>query len=86
MHKRTASSLYGTASPERIKQMTGRRVEYGPIQWKHTYYLPLDDAMRKQITPLAKPYPKRVTRDRGEIDNAPHSNAETEDASSIRSL
>lgn len=27
---------------------------------KHKYILPLDDAMRKQIAPLAKPYPKRV--------------------------
>lgn len=27
---------------------------------KHRYLMPLDDAMRKQIAPLAKPYPKRV--------------------------
>jgi hypothetical protein len=27
---------------------------------KHKYLLPLDDAMRAQIAPLAKPYPKRV--------------------------
>ena len=26
---------------------------------KHRYALPLDDAMRAQIAPLAKPYPKR---------------------------
>jgi hypothetical protein len=26
---------------------------------KHRYLMPLDDAMRKQIAPLAKPYPKR---------------------------
>lgn len=29
-------------------------------QGKHRYLMPLDDAMRKQIAPLAKPYPKRV--------------------------
>lgn len=27
---------------------------------KHRYLMPLDDEMRKQILPLAKPYPKRV--------------------------
>lgn len=54
-----------------------------PQLGKHRYLMPLDDAMRKQIAPLAKPYPKRVTRGQGEIDSAPHSNAETEDASSI---
>jgi len=26
---------------------------------KHCYLMPLDDAMRDQVTPLAKPYPKR---------------------------
>lgn len=34
---------------------------------KHRYLFPLDDAMRKQIEPLRKPYPKR---EQGEIDNA----------------
>ena len=28
---------------------------------KHRYLMPLDDGMRKQIEPLRKPYPKRVT-------------------------
>ncbi len=27
---------------------------------KHRYLMPLDDAMRAQIAPLAKPYPKRA--------------------------
>jgi hypothetical protein len=27
---------------------------------KHKYALPLDAAMREQIAPLAKPYPKRA--------------------------
>ena len=81
MHKRTASSLYGTASPERIRRMTGLDVEYGPVQWKHTYYLPLDDDMRRRIAPLARPYPKRPTRGTGETDSAPGSNRETGGAS-----
>ena len=57
--------------------------EYRDLEPKHKYLFPLDDAMRKQIEPLRKPYPKR---ERGEIDNAPQSNAETEGASPIRSL
>jgi hypothetical protein len=36
-------------------------VEYGPREWKHSYYLPLDNEMRERLKPLAKPYPKRVT-------------------------
>ena len=29
------------------------------LKGKHRYLLPLDDAMRRQIVPLAKPYPRR---------------------------
>jgi hypothetical protein len=29
---------------------------------KHKYLMPLDDAMREQVEPLAKPYPKRIMR------------------------
>jgi hypothetical protein len=50
---------------------------------KHRYLFPLDDAMRKQIEPLRKPYPKRGT---GETDNAAQSNAQTGGASPTRSL
>ena len=32
---------------------------------KHRYLYPLDDAMRQQIQPLSRPYPKRV----GSIDS-----------------
>jgi len=34
-------------------------VESRPLMKKHKYLYPLDDAMRKQIEPLRKPYPKR---------------------------
>jgi len=44
---------------------------------KYRYLYPLDDAMRKQIAPLAKPYPKRETCGTGETDNAAQSNAQT---------
>lgn len=45
---------------------------------KYRYLYPLDAAMRAQIAPLAKPYPKRGT---GETDNAPGTNRETGGAS-----
>lgn len=48
---------------------------------KHRYLYPLDDAMRKQIAPLAKPYPKRETCGTGETDNAAQTNAQTGGAS-----
>lgn len=39
-----------------IKPSDGERIV---LPGKHKYLYPLDDAMRKQIKPLAKPYPKR---------------------------
>jgi hypothetical protein len=33
---------------------------------KHRYLMPLDEAMRKQIEPLRKPYPKRVRSETGD--------------------
>lgn len=65
VHKRVANLRYGTASPERIQQLTGRKVEYGPIEWKHTYLMPLDAEMKAKIEPLRKPYPKRA----GSVDS-----------------
>jgi hypothetical protein len=76
-HKRTVYSRYGTTEAAKVGS-----VWFQPPE-KHKYLFPLDSAMRKQIEPLRKPYPKR---DRGETDNAPQSNAETEGASPIRSL
>lgn len=53
MHKRAASSLFGT-----IKGM-----KKSPIAWKHKYLMPLDNETRKRILPLSKPYPKRAGSD-----------------------
>lgn len=41
-----------------IKDYSGWKVRR--TQGKHTYLMPLDDAMRQQIEPLRKPYPKRA--------------------------
>lgn len=50
-HRRSASSKYGS-----IKGMNGKKTAD-----KHKYLYPLDKQMRKQIEPLALPYPKRPT-------------------------
>jgi hypothetical protein len=50
MHRRQAYSLYGTTRPENSVNV--------PAAGKHKYLMPLDDAMRAKIAPLAKPYPK----------------------------
>jgi hypothetical protein len=59
MHKRTATSRWGTASPDRLRALTGLSVRYGPKLWKHTYLMPLSGEMRAAVKCLAKPYPKR---------------------------
>lgn len=63
MHKRSCSEAFGTASPAKIAQLTGKRASWGPMRWKHTYLMPLDDAMRAQVAPLRRPYPKRAKSD-----------------------
>jgi hypothetical protein len=45
----------GSGKASRISELP-RRTKQG----KHKYLMPLDDAMRAQIAPLAKPYPKRL--------------------------
>ncbi len=54
MHQRSAGSILGTTAGLVKTKAT----------WKHRYLYPLDDAMRAQIEPLRKPYPKRA----GSID------------------
>jgi len=59
VHKRAASSIYGTASPAAIRYKTGADVQWSSVEWKHRYLMPLDDGMRARVLPLSKPYPKR---------------------------
>ena len=59
VHKRSANAKYGTASPEKISKMTGKKVEYGPLLWKHTYLMPLDKETRCKILKKAQPFPSR---------------------------
>lgn len=53
VHRRTVFSRFGT---NQVSKFGGERVT---LPGKHKYLYPLDRAMRKQIAPLAKPYPKR---------------------------
>jgi hypothetical protein len=78
---------------ERVVSPTGRKRQYGRYvpclkpqdaksirvnPGKYKYLYPLDPAMRAQIEPLRKPYPKRGS---GEIDNAANTNSQTGGAS-----
>lgn len=56
-HQREVTAgAFGNPNNKRGWQSLPRRKTPG----KHKYLLPLDDAMRAQVAPLAKPYPKRV--------------------------
>lgn len=63
LHQRQVSKVgykpqYGTI--RRVPKQSD--CEVLPQLDKHRYLMPLDDEMRKQIEPLRKPYPKRVTK------------------------
>ena len=75
-------NLQGKNTLERAKQLDPNAKTLKGSS-KYRYLFPLDDAMRKQIEPLRKPYPKRES---GEIDNAVQSNAQTGGASPTDSL
>lgn len=58
VHKRTASSRWGTASVPRLRELTGLCVKYGPKKWKHVYLLPVGKSIRRAVEAARKPYPK----------------------------
>jgi hypothetical protein len=66
-HRRSAHAAYGTYSIEWLRANVDRNAAYDVPVTKHKYVMPLDDAMRDQIAPLAKPYPKRSRA--GSIDS-----------------
>ena len=55
---------FGTSKAKAIAAL-GPNVVFGYDIAKHKYLYPLDRAMRKQIAPLAKPYPKRESCGQG---------------------
>lgn len=66
IHCRTAGSM-GRNTLQWVRENVDPNATDHISIGKHCYLMPLDDAMRKQIEPLRKPYPKRGT---GETDNA----------------
>lgn len=61
VHGRTVHAIYGRGSQnlEWLRAHVDPNAEHVFTKGKHKYIYPLDTAMRKQITPLAQPYPKR---------------------------
>lgn len=59
-HRRVLTLRYGTNSLARLRETVDPKAERIKAGIKHKYLMPLDEAMRKQIEPLRKPYPKRV--------------------------
>jgi hypothetical protein len=78
IHRRTINSRYGTSSIEWLKTNIDPVAEVVRGFPKYKYLYPLDDAMRKQVEVLRKPYPKRGT---GETDSAAQTNVQTGGAS-----
>jgi hypothetical protein len=64
MHPRSVVAKYGTQAFDAIKKIDPHAHKIWGI--KHRYLMPLDDATRKRVQSLAKPYPKRA----GSRDNA----------------
>jgi hypothetical protein len=60
IHQRQLGSLLKKVNGGKIK---GVRLPKRPMSKKYRYLMPLDAAMRAQILPLAKPYPKGVRSD-----------------------
>ena len=64
VHKKTINAL----KPKGITQSEFVYAHYRnalsvPVPGKHTYLMPLDRKMKKQLLPLAKPYPKKPNAD-----------------------
>lgn len=59
-HRRSAGSRFGSYALDYLHKHVDPHAQYAHGVIKHKYLYPLDDAMRKQIEPLRKPYPKRA--------------------------
>jgi hypothetical protein len=61
-HPKTVYSRYGRQDIEWLRSHVDPNAKWIDCPPKRKYLYPLDRAMRKQIAPLAQPYPKRDTR------------------------
>jgi len=59
-HRRSLTSVYGTNSLDWLKKNVDPSAERVSMPPKLKYLYPLDKAMRRQIAPLAQPYPRRT--------------------------
>lgn len=80
-HPRSLVAKYGTWSIPWLRAHVDPQAHTVKTGAKHKYVMPLDRAMRKQIAPLAKPYPKRATCGQGVEGDA--SGVQPEGAGSI---
>lgn len=62
MHGRTLSVRYGTGGQRLawLRENIDPKAERVIVAGKHKYVMPLDPEMRRQVVPMAKPYPKRT--------------------------
>lgn len=59
-HRRSAHSKFGSYAIEYLQKHFDPDAQYGRGVHKYKYLYPLDKAMRRQIAPLAQPYPKKI--------------------------
>jgi hypothetical protein len=60
IHRRSIGAIGGTQSIAWVRSHLDRGASVVIAGGKHKYLYPLDQAMREQIAPLSKPYPKRA--------------------------
>lgn len=65
MHPRSVYARYGHRGIAWIREHVDPKAEQVNSNGKHKYLMPMDRRMRRQIAPLAKPYPKGRREERG---------------------
>ena len=61
-HNKSIHSMGVKQSIDAVKKHIDPNAKEVFTKGKHKYLMPLDDKMRAKISPLAKPYPKRVKK------------------------
>lgn len=87
LHGRQVHSLWGKGSKrlEWLRKYKDPNAQKIYTKGKHKYLYPLDSAIRKQIEPLRKPYPKRQHADEA-IENAADAQSDNGGATPTRPL
>lgn len=61
-HARSIVAKYGHCTMARLRREVDPKAEWVKDARKHKYLMPLDRRMRRQIEPLAKPYPPALVK------------------------